>query len=61
MSNSHHDTNSTLTNASLEFLININSVPDIMMAHHAMLVSILHANVGSDIGNIIVLIIILNK
>ncbi|XP_026472282.1 nucleolar MIF4G domain-containing protein 1 homolog [Ctenocephalides felis] len=49
-SNSHHDTNDTLANLSLEFLVNVNSVPDIMIAHHAMLISVLHANVGSDIG-----------
>ncbi|CAB3230481.1 unnamed protein product [Arctia plantaginis] len=48
--NSRHSVNSTLTQLWLDACVTGSNTPDRMVAEHAALVSVLHANVGSEIG-----------
>ncbi|KAJ0174462.1 hypothetical protein K1T71_009570 [Dendrolimus kikuchii] len=48
--NSRHSVNSGLSQLWLEAIVGPTSTPDRMVAEHAALVSVLHANVGSEIG-----------
>ncbi|XP_050677159.1 nucleolar MIF4G domain-containing protein 1 homolog [Leptidea sinapis] len=49
-SNSRNSVNSALTQLWLEATVGVASTPDRLIAEHAALVSVLHANVGSEIG-----------
>ncbi|CAK1555523.1 unnamed protein product [Leptosia nina] len=49
-SNSRNSVNTALTQLWLEATVSVANTPDRMVAEHAALVSVLHANVGSEIG-----------
>uniref|UniRef100_A0A182NT17 MI domain-containing protein n=1 Tax=Anopheles dirus TaxID=7168 RepID=A0A182NT17_9DIPT len=51
MQNSRHDMNSTLTALILEALVAPTLTPERMVLEHVLLVAILHANVGSEVGS----------
>lgn len=50
MNNSRNDMNDTLTNLMMESLVTNVVTPERLLMEHVMLISILHANVGSEIG-----------
>lgn len=52
MNNSRNDMNETLTNLLLESLISPVVTPERLLLEHIMLVAILHANVGTEIGEL---------
>ncbi|XP_022115975.2 nucleolar MIF4G domain-containing protein 1 homolog [Pieris rapae] len=50
LSNSRNSVNTALTQLWLDVTVSVALTPDRMVAEHAALVSVLHANVGSEIG-----------
>ncbi|XP_038222505.1 nucleolar MIF4G domain-containing protein 1 homolog [Zerene cesonia] len=50
LSNSRNSVNSALTCLWLDATVSVASTPDRMVAEHAALVAVLHANVGSEVG-----------
>lgn len=50
MQNTSFDVKQTLTNLMLDSLISPSLAPERMVMEHAMLVAVLHANVGSEVG-----------
>lgn len=50
MQNSRNDANHTLTELMLDSLVAPTLSPERLVMEHAMLVAILHANVGSEVG-----------
>ena len=55
MKHSRHDINSTLLKLLFESLISPVLSPERIIIDHALLLSILHANIGSEIGKVIVI------
>lgn len=51
MKNSRNDMNQTLTNLINEALITDISTPERLLMEHVMLIAILHANIGTEVGN----------
>uniref|UniRef100_A0AAG5DRW4 MI domain-containing protein n=1 Tax=Anopheles atroparvus TaxID=41427 RepID=A0AAG5DRW4_ANOAO len=51
MQNARHDMNSTLATLILEAIVAPTLTPDRMVLEHVLLVAILHANVGSEVGS----------
>ncbi|XP_049540266.1 nucleolar MIF4G domain-containing protein 1 homolog [Anopheles darlingi] len=51
MQNARFDMNSTLTSLLLEVLVAPTLIPERMVLEHMLLVAILHANVGSEVGS----------
>lgn len=49
-SNSRHDVNTTLSKLIRESLIAFTLTPMRMIIEHALLVAILHANIGEEVG-----------
>lgn len=58
MNNSRNDMNETLTNLILESLISPVLTPERLLLEHVMLITILHANVGTEVGKITCLILL---
>lgn len=52
MNNSRNDMNETLTNLLLDSLVSAVLTPERLLLEHVMLVAILHANVGTEIGEL---------
>ncbi|BES91919.1 MA3 [Nesidiocoris tenuis] len=50
MKHSRHDMNSTLFNLFVDSLVSVVHTPERLVMEHAMLIAILHANVGSEVG-----------
>lgn len=50
MTNSRNDMNETLTNLILESLVSSVVTPERLLLEHVMLITILHANVGTEVG-----------
>jgi len=50
MTHSRHDMNNTLTSLTLEALVSPVLTPDRLVMEHCLLISLLHANVGSEVG-----------
>ena len=50
MCNSRNDMNESLMNLLLESLIATVITPERLIMEHAMLIAILHANVGTEVG-----------
>lgn len=50
MNNSRNDMNETLTNLMLESLVSEVITPERLLIEHILLISILHANVGTEVG-----------
>ncbi|XP_055631862.1 nucleolar MIF4G domain-containing protein 1 homolog [Toxorhynchites rutilus septentrionalis] len=51
MQNARFDMNSTVTSLVLEALVSPSLAPDRMVLEHMLLITILHANVGSEVGS----------
>ncbi|XP_062562830.1 nucleolar MIF4G domain-containing protein 1 homolog [Armigeres subalbatus] len=51
MQNARFDMNNTLTNLILEAIVSASLSPERMVLEHVLLVTILHANVGSEVGS----------
>ncbi|XP_065093901.1 nucleolar MIF4G domain-containing protein 1 homolog [Ochlerotatus camptorhynchus] len=51
MQNARFDMNSTLTNLILDAVVSTSLSPERMVLEHTLLVTILHANVGSEVGS----------
>lgn len=52
MNNSRNDMNETLTNLLLDSLVSTVFTPERLLLEHVMLIAILHANVGTEIGKL---------
>lgn len=52
MINSRNDMNDSLTNLMFESLISEVITPERLLIEHILLVSILHANVGTEVGKL---------
>lgn len=52
MNNSRNDMNETLTNLLLDSLVTRVLTPERLLMEHVMLVAILHANVGTEVGKL---------
>lgn len=50
MKNSRNDMNETLTNLLLDSLISPVLTPERLLLEHVLLIAILHANVGTEVG-----------
>lgn len=50
MSNSRNDVNEMLTKLTLESLVSPVTTADRLISEHVMLIAILHANVGTEVG-----------
>lgn len=50
MNNSRNDMNETVTNLILESLISHVTTPERLLIEHVLLITILHANVGTEVG-----------
>lgn len=53
MSNSRNDMSETLTTLLLESLVSTVSTPERLLMEHMLLIAVLHANVGSEVGEFI--------
>lgn len=53
MNNSRNDMNDTLTNLLLDSLVTEIITPERLLIEHMLLISILHANVGAEVGKYI--------
>lgn len=51
MKNSRNDMNNTLTQLIMESLISNVIAPERLVLEHALLIAVLHANVGSEVGS----------
>jgi hypothetical protein len=56
MQNARFDMNNTITNLILDAIVLENLSPDRMVLEHTLLIAILHANVGSEVGELIIFV-----
>lgn len=48
----HADMNDALTQLMMDAVVNVVATPERLIQEHALLIALLHANIGSEIGNI---------
>lgn len=60
MNNSRNDMNNTITYLILDSIITPVLVPERLLLEHILLITILHANVGTEVGNFYMSFIIIS-
>lgn len=56
MNNSRNDMNDTLTSLIMESLVTEIGTPERLLIEHIVLITILHANIGTEIGKHIIIL-----